>query len=184
MGTENKYIKEIKYTEEQIQERIKFVANQINEEFKNSKEIIVVSILKGGLNFTFDLIKHLNVDLSIDFIKSKSYALSRKFTSPMIIFNPSVPLEGKDILLVDDFIDSGETLMKVRSYLAEHKPKSISAAAVVKKPSSSKNIHNMKVFACWNEEPGGFLMGYGLDYDEKYRNLPYIAIISYNNEDS
>ncbi len=174
MGTENNIIESIKYTEEQIQGRIKELGKKISSDY--DEEVILIPILKGGLNFAYDLMKYIENDISIDLIKSKSYSLSRKITSPNITYNPSINIKGKDVILVDDFVDTGETLLKLYNHLMEYQPKSIKIAAVIIKPDNQK-IEHIERYFLWNEDPGGFLVGYGLDYDEKYRNIPYIGIL-------
>ncbi len=174
MGTENSVIESIEYTEEEIQKRIKILGKQISSDYDD--ELILIPILKGGLNFAYDLMKHIENDISIDFIKSKSYSLSRKITSPNIQYNPSINIKDKDVILVDDFVDTGETLLKLYSHLKVYEPRSIKIAAVIIKPDNPK-ISQIEKYFLWNEKPKGFLVGYGLDYDEKYRNIPYIGFL-------
>ena len=180
MTTENKLIKEIIYTEEEIQTRIKEIAAEITEYYRDSEEIIIMPIIKGGLNYTYDLIKHIKIDLSISLIKSTSYHLLNKLSKPKISLIDDVDIKGKDVLLIDDIVDTGETLAEVKKILETFGPKTIAISSMFYKTNNLESLKNMKSFVCWTERPKGFLMGYGLDYDEKYRNLPYIAIISYN----
>lgn len=184
MRTENNYIEKIKYSEIEIQKRIKKLAKQINEDYKKeNKEVVFIPILKGGLNFAYDLIKHLTFDLSIDFIKAKSYSRFGKIQSPEISYNQTIDIEQKHIVLVDDIVDTGETLLEIFNYLKKYNPLSIKIASIIIKPHNAKTKHIEKYFL-WNENPSGFLMGYGLDFEEKYRNLPYIATMTMldNNE--
>ncbi len=174
MGTENKIIESIKYSEKDIQQRIIKLGKDISSDYED--EIILIPILKGGLNFAYDLMKHIENDVSIDFIKSKSYSLSRKINSPNIAYNPTIDIKDKDVILVDDFVDTGETLLKLYNHLKTYNPRSIKIAAVIIKPNNPK-IKDIEKYFLWNEDPQGFLVGYGLDYDEKYRNIPYIGIL-------
>ncbi len=180
MTTEDKLIKEILYTEEEIQKRIKEVAIEINEHYKASDEIIIMPIIKGGLNYTYDLIKHIKIDLSISLIKASSYHLLEKLSTPKISLIDDINIKDKDVLLVDDIVDTGETLLGVKKILETFNPKSIAITSLFYKENNNEELKQIKSFVCWRKNPKGFLMGYGLDYDEKYRNLPYIAIISYN----
>lgn len=176
MGSEKNFIKEIVYTENQIKESVKKLSIELNAKFKKSNDsVIVITILKGGAMFSFELIKNLNFDLKLEFIKSKSYFLSKKTNSPKIKLSLEEKIKNKDVLIIDDVLDSGETLNKVIRKLKSRKPKSVCAVVLIDK--NKKNKFDFKLFSCWKRTSNDFLIGYGLDYDEKYRNLPYIAII-------
>lgn len=176
MGTENRYVTKIIKTNEQLVEGIKGVADKLNAKFTDKSDtVVLMTIMKGGLPFSLELMKHVDFDMTMDFITSSSYHLGGKSGEHTVSYEPSEPLKGKHIVLADDLIDSGETAVKLTELLETFEPKSITLAAVYGKPTRKKT--NYEEIFCWEEEPGGFLLGFGLDYDEKYRNLPYIAIM-------
>lgn len=176
MGTENKYVTKILKTNEELVEGIKGVANKLNNKFTDkSDDVILITIMKGGLPFSLELMKHVDFDMKMDFIYSSSYHLDGKADKHNVSYAAEEPIEGKHVILADDLIDTGDTAIKLTKVLEAYKPKSITLAAVYGKPSRNKTDYE-EIFA-WEEEPGGFLLGFGLDYDEKYRNLPYIAIM-------
>ncbi len=182
MKTEDKYIDKIIKTHDEIVEQIKKVAKKLNAKFKDSKDdVIFITIMKGGLPFSLELVKHLNFDLRMDFLVSSSYYLSEKIENePKITFLNTENIRDKDVIIADDLIDSGETMLKVVKILKLKEPKSITLTGVYGKPTRKKT--EFEEIFCWEEDPEGFLMGFGLDYDEKYRNLPYIAIIKKDNK--
>ena len=167
-------------TEKEIKKSIEKISKDLNERFKNKEEIIIIIVLKGGLYFALDLTKKLTTNLSIDFISSNSYYLNSKINEPVISYSPTICIKDKDVLVIDDFIDSGETINKITNVLEVYKPRSISIAAVIGKPTRKKT--KFAEYFCWEEEPEGFLLGYGLDYDEKFRNIPFIGIINKDND--
>lgn len=176
MGTENKYIIRILKTHEEIVEGIKLVAKKLNNKFPNKdEEIVLITIMKGGLPFSSELMKYLDFDLSMDFITSSSYYLDKQSEIMKTSYDATIPIKGKHVVIADDLIDSGDTIIKITGILEAYEPKSITIVSIYGKPTRMKTKYD-EIF-CWEEEPGGFLLGFGLDYDEKYRNLPYIAII-------
>ncbi len=176
MGTEDKHIIRILKSYDELVEGIKSVAQRLNSKFtKKDEEVVLITILKGGLPFSMELMKHLDFDMSIDFVTSSSYYLDKQNDQIKTKYEASIPIKGKNVIIADDLVDSGKTIVKIGKILEAYKPKSISIAAIYGKPNRVEN--NYEEFYVWEENPGGFLLGYGLDYDEKYRNLPYIAII-------
>lgn len=175
MTTEKKYIDRILKSEKQINKAVKNVAKRINEKFVNEDEIVFVFVLKGAIMFGTQLLKHINIDSSISFITSKSYHLDKKVSKPKVEFRYDINIKNKNVIIVDDLVDTGETAVNLINIFKKESPKTISVAAIFGKP---KRLDlNCDEFYCWEEDPKGFLIGYGLDYDEKFRNLPYIAII-------
>ncbi len=176
MGTENKYVTKIIKTNEDIVAGSKELASRLNAKFTDKADsVIMITIMKGGLPFTMELIKHVDFDIKLDFITSSSYYLDGKSGEHKVSYEASEPIRGKHVVLCDDLIDSGDTAIKLTKLLEAYGPKSITVAAAIGKPSRNKTDYE-EMFI-WEEEPGGFLLGFGLDYDEKYRNLPYIAIM-------
>ncbi len=175
MGTENNYLEEVIKTEKEINKMISKIAKVLNSRFKEDEVVVFVVVMKGGMNFAVDLSRKVKFDVKFDFITSKSYYLDKKVTDPLINFSPTISLKDKNVVVVDDFVDSGLTMIRITELLAIYNPKSISVAGIFGNPK--RELTKFKEYYCWIEEPNGFLMGYGLDYDEKYRNLPYIGII-------
>ncbi len=174
MGSEHKLLREIIKNHDEIVEQTKAISKQLNKKFHNQEAIIVI-VLKGGLPFAFELVKHLTFDVSFDFIESSSYFLDKQVSIPKTRYEAKLPIKNKNVIIVDDLVDSGNTLKKIINILTAYEPKEISVVALYGKP---KRINlEIKEYYCWEEDPNGFLFGFGLDYNEKYRNLPYIAIM-------
>ncbi len=174
MGTENQYVIRILKTHEQLVTGIKKVANKLNKKFAE-KEVVLITVMNGGLPFSAELMKHLSFDLRMDFIWATSYHLEEQVSEPKITYIAQAPVKGKDIIIADDLVDSGKTMIQICKVLEAYKPKSITIVALYGKPTRAKISCNQ--IYCWEEQPGGFLLGFGLDYDEKYRNIPYLAIM-------
>lgn len=176
MGTENKYVVKILKTNEQLVEAIKALAVRLNERFVDKdKEVVFITIMKGGFPFSAELMKHINFDMTMDFITASSYYLDKRSDEIKTRYEASRPIKGKDVVILDDLIDSGNTIIKVGHILEAYKPRSISVAAMWGKSTRSKIKYDE--YYAFEGNPGGFLLGFGLDYDEKYRNLPYVAIM-------
>lgn len=176
MGTENNLIIKIIKTHNEIKEGIKNVAFKLNEKFTNKdEEVVLITIMKGGLPFSLELMKNIDFDMSMDFITSSSYYLDKQTDSIRTRYEATIPIKGKNIIIADDLIDSGKTILKISEILSAYEPKSITITGIYGKPTRLKTKY--EEFFCWEEDPKGFLLGFGLDYNEKYRNLPYIAII-------
>lgn len=168
-------IKEVLLTEEQLREKIKELGKCISEDYKG-KNLILVGILKGSVMFMADLMKEINIFCSMDFMAVSSYGSSTKSSGVVkIIKDLDFSIEGKDVLIVEDIIDSGITLAYLKDYLKSRKPNSLEIVALLNKPERRKAKVIPKYIGF--EVPDYFLVGYGLDYAEKYRNLPYIGIL-------
>lgn len=170
------FIGEILITEEELQARIAELGAQISEEFRG-KELHLVCILKGGVMFLTDLIRHVTVPNSIDFMAVSSYGFSRETTGQVrITLDLKNEIQGKHVLLVEDIVDSGYTISSVLELLRTRHPASLRVCALLDKPERREidvPIH-FKGF----EIPNKFVFGYGLDMDEYYRNLPFIAVVN------
>lgn len=179
MGTENKLIIRVIKTNKELVKEIKVVGEKLNKKFtKKDDDVILITIMKGGLPFSLELMKHLDFDLKMDFISSSSYYLDKQNSEIKTSYDASIPIKGKNIIIADDLVDSGKTMNKIIKILEAYSPKSITVVGIYGKPKREKINHD-EIY-CWEEDPKGFLLGFGLDYDEKYRNLPYIAIIKEN----
>ena len=140
------------------------------------KNPLFVGVLKGCFVFMADLMRHVDLPCSIDFMAVSSYGSGTKTTGAVkIIKDLNQDIEGRDIILVEDILDSGVTLHYLTEYLSVRKPSTITIATLMDKPSRRK----APVYARYSgfEIPDAFVVGYGLDYDERYRNLPYIGIL-------
>ena len=162
-------------SEEELDKRIRELGEEISREYEG-KELHLISILKGGVFFTCELAKRINVPVSIDFMSVSSYG-SGKITSGVvkIIKDLDEDIEGKDVMVVEDIIDTGTTLSYLMEMLRQRKPASLSLCAMLDKPE--RRLHEVKVDHVAFTVPDKFIVGYGLDYDQKYRNLPYIGVI-------
>ena len=158
--------------EEDVNKRISEVAEQISKDYEG-KQIHLICILKGGVFFTCELAKRITVPVSLDFMSVSSYGDDTKSSGVVrIVKDLDQPLEGKDVLIVEDIIDSGRTLYYLIDILKKRNPKSVHLCTLLDKPE--RRVRDVKVdYTCFNI-PDEFVVGYGLDYAQKYRNLPYI----------
>lgn len=170
-----KDIEKVLLTEEQIVKRVKEIGNEISNDYKG-KDLLIVGILKGSVMFASELIKNVTVPTEIDFMAVSSYGSSSETTGVVrILKDLDHSIEGKDIIIVEDIIDSGVTLDYLLKYLKARKANSIEIVTLLTKPARRKV--DIYVKYCGFEVPDEFLVGYGLDYAEKYRNLPYVGIL-------
>ncbi|MBQ0000955.1 MAG: hypoxanthine phosphoribosyltransferase [Clostridiales bacterium] len=166
--------------EEEVDSRIKTIAERISHDYAG-KSIHLICILKGGVFFTCELAKRLTVPVSMDFMSVSSYGADTKSSGVVkIIKDLDEPLEGKDVLIVEDIIDSGRTLSYLIEILKQRNPASIHLCTLLDKPDRRvKHVHvDYSCFAI----PDEFVVGYGLDYAQKYRNLPYIGVVSFDED--
>lgn len=169
----NKDIKEVLVTEEQIKEVNERLGAKITEDFKD-KNLLVVGILKGSIYFMTDLTRYIDLPLKLDFLAVSSYGGGTSSSGAVkILKDIDINLEGYDILLVEDILDSGRTLHYVCEMLKTRKPKSVSIVTLLDKPERRVVDLTPDYVGC--QVPDEFVVGYGLDYDQKYRNLPYIG---------
>jgi hypoxanthine phosphoribosyltransferase len=168
-------IKKILISEEEILKKVKDLGSKISEDYKE-KDLLIVGILKGSVVFASDLIKNITIPCEIDFMAVSSYGSSSETSGVVrILKDLDHGIEGKDIIIVEDIIDSGVTLDYLLKYLKTRKANSIEIISLLTKPSRRRV--DIKVKYCGFEVPDEFLVGYGLDYSEKYRNLPFIGIL-------
>lgn len=168
-------IKEIIYDEDQLREKIREIGKKISEEYKGT-DLLLIGVLKGSVVFMADLIKEIDIPCSIDFMAVSSYGSSTSSSGVVrILKDLDSEIEGKDVLIVEDIIDSGVTLKYLIKYLQGRKPNSVEIACLLNKPERRKVDIGVKYIGY--NVPDLFLVGYGLDYAEKYRNLPYIGVL-------
>lgn len=162
-------------SKEELEARTTEIAKQIEEEYKD-KEITLICILKGSAFFTVDLAKKINGNVKLEFIRVSSYIDGTESSGTVEMkLDLQDSIEGKDVIIVEDIIDTGRTLSYLIDYLKTKKPNSVKLCTLLDKPE--RRIYNVKVDYTGFQIPDKFVVGYGLDVDEKYRNLPYIAYI-------
>ncbi len=170
-----KDIKDVYYSEEKLQSIVKELGRQISEDYKN-KNLLLVSVLKGSVVFMADLMRAITVPCEIDFMCVSSYASGTTSSGVVkIIKDLDINLEGKDVLIVEDILDSGRTLNYIISILEKRNPASIKICTLLDKPE--RRVVDLYADYSGAEVPDEFVVGYGLDYDEKYRNLPYVGVL-------
>lgn len=163
-------------SEEEIAAKVKEMGQAITKDYQNSN-LILVTVLKGAVVFLADLMRQIDVPAEIDFMVVSSYGTGVKSSGVVkIVKDLDISLKDKDILIVEDILDSGLTLSYIKELLEGRDPKSIKIATLLDKPDRRKVdlVADYKGFSV----PDEFMIGYGLDYAEKYRNLPYIGILS------
>ena len=168
-------IKEVLFSEEAINKRVKELASRISEDYKG-KELLVVGVLKGSVIFAAELIKNITIPSQIDFMAVSSYGDSSETTGVVrILKDLDSEISGKHIIIVEDIVDSGITLNYLSNYLKSRNASSVEIVSLLTKPSRRKVDIDCKYVGF--ETPDEFLVGYGLDYAEKYRNLPFVGIL-------
>ncbi len=161
-------------SEEDIQNRIAELGKEISKDYEG-KEIVLLCVLKGGVMFMTDLSKHINVPLKMDFMSVSSYGDATVSTGVVkIIKDLDGPIKDKHILIVEDIIDSGQTLSYLKTLLNGRSPASIKICTLLDKPDTRKVVVDVDYVGF--VIPDEFVIGYGLDYQQYYRNLPYIAV--------
>lgn len=168
-------ISEIFFSAEQLEEITSRLGKQISEDYKD-KNLLLVSVLKGSIMFMSDLMKHITIPCQIDFLAAESYGSNTKTSGQVKITKDiSGDIRGCDILLVEDILDSGNTLKKLTEFLKIKEPASISICTMLDKPS--RRTVDIEARYIGAEVQDQFVVGYGLDFAQKYRNLPFIGIL-------
>lgn len=161
--------------EKTLLEKIDKIANEINKDYQSDRDLVVICVLKGAVYFFTDLTKRIKKDTILEFMKISSYVGTESSGEISIKTDLSLDIENKDVLIVEDILDTGLTLVKLKEYLKTKNPNSIKIAVLLdKKARRTENI--VPEYACFEIEDK-FVVGYGLDYDEKYRNLPYVGYL-------
>ncbi|MBQ7333542.1 MAG: hypoxanthine phosphoribosyltransferase [Clostridia bacterium] len=173
----NKDVKEILVSEEELDKITSRLAAEIDKDYADSKRLLLVCILKGSLVFMGDLMKKLTIPVEIDCMKVSSYGAGTMTTGSVNIYldliRPDLP--ECDVLIIEDIIDSGTTLSYLTKYLIGKGAKSVKTCTLLDKPSRRKVDYTPDY--CGLEIPDEFVLGYGLDYAERYRALPYVGIL-------
>lgn len=168
---------DILISEENVDKKIEEIGKKISEEYQG-KSIHLICVLKGGAFFMCELAKRITVPVSMDFMAVSSYGSVTESSGHLkMIKDLDESIEGKDVLIVEDIIDSGRTLDKLETLLKTRGPKSIKVCTLLDKPD--RRVVDVNVdYTCFNI-PDEFVVGYGLDYDQKYRNLPFIGVVRF-----
>ncbi len=166
---------EVLVNEEKVAERIEELGRQISEDYAG-KQVHLICVLKGGVFFMCELAKRIRVPVSMDFMSVSSYGDGTASSGVVkIVKDLDETLENKDVLVVEDIVDSGRTLSYLLDVLKKRGPRSMRLCTLLDKPD--RRVRNVKVDYTGFEIPDEFVVGYGLDYAQKYRNLPYIGVV-------
>ena len=167
-------------TEEEVDKRINEIGKQISKDYEG-KNIHLICVLKGGVFFMCELAKRIEVPVSMDFMAISSYGADTKSSGVIrIVKDLDESITGKDVLVVEDIVDSGRTLSYLLMMLKERKPNSLKLCTLLDKPD--RRVIDVDVDYTGFEIPDEFVVGYGLDYAQKYRNLPYIGVVHLDEE--
>lgn len=171
----NEVVGNILFTEEQILSRAKEIGQEITEEFKG-EEVVLIGTLKGAILWMSDVMKNIGLDTKIDFIIASSYG-SGTTSSGVVKIKKNIDMDiyGKNVIIMEDIVDTGTTLKFIKEYLADRKAKCVKICTLLDKPSGRKVDVEADYKGFTVEDL--FIVGYGLDYDQKYRNLPYISYL-------
>lgn len=163
--------------EESVAKRIAERGAQISRDYAG-ESVCLLCILKGSVFFTTELAKHITVPVLLDFMSVSSYGSGTTSSGNVrIVKDLDTPIEGQHVLVVEDIIDTGHTLAYLMEYLEQRRPKSLKLCTLLDKPE--RRVSDVKVDYTGFEIPDKFVVGYGLDYDQKYRNLPYVGVIEF-----
>ena len=165
-------------SEEEVNERIEAIGKKISEDYKG-EAVHLVCVLKGGSFFMCELAKRITISVSIDFMSVSSYGSDTKSSGIVkIVKDLDESLKGKNVIVVEDIIDSGRTLSYLLEMLNKREPKSLALCTLLDKPE--RRVVDVNVDYTGFNIPDEFVVGYGLDYDQRYRNLPYIGAVEFD----
>jgi hypoxanthine phosphoribosyltransferase len=168
-------VQEILLTDDQIQTRVAELGAQLAADYAD-REPVLVSVLKGSIIFLADLIRTMEMPVSLDLMEVSSYGASTETSGQVrILKDLSKPIEGRDVIVVEDIIDTGLTLNYLLRYLHDKGPSSVRICCLLDKPA--RRLAEIEIDYRGFSIPDQFVIGYGLDYDERYRNLPYIGVL-------
>lgn len=162
-------------SKQQIQDKIRELAGTLAEDY-GEEEVLMVAVLKGSVFFLTDLSRHLGLNFTLDFVQVSSYGNGQSTSGVVqIVKDLDINIEGRHVLIVEDIVDTGLTLKHLRELLGTRHPKSLKVVSLLTKPDA-RTAHAPIEYVGF-EIPNRFVVGYGLDYAERYRNLPYIAVL-------
>ena len=167
-------VEKVLITEEEIVEKCKELGRQISEEYEG-KVPIIVGLLKGSVPFMAELIKYITIDCEIEFMAVSSYSGTESFGDVRIVKDLDRSIKDEDVLIVEDIVDTGKTLEKVKELLYSKGAKSVKVIALLDKPD--RRIVDIEAEYVGFVIPNEFVIGFGLDFDQKYRNLPYVGVL-------
>ena len=171
----HKDVEQILYTEEELRRRVKELGCQITADYAG-REPLLISVLRGSYIFMADLTRSINLDVRVDFMSVSSYGAATVSSGQVEIKKDlSASIEGKDLIIVEDILDSGNTLFYLLDVLRARKPASIRICTLMDKPE--RRAKPIKADYVGFTIPDAFIVGYGLDYAERYRNLPYVGVL-------
>ncbi len=173
----NSDIQSIVLSEKQIAEKVEKAAKWLDAKFEGTQSVpLMISVLKGSVMFFCDLVRAMDTPVQIDFMTVSSYGSSSESSGmPRIVMDLAASVEGRDVVLVEDIVDSGNTLVKMRDLISGRGAKSFTVVTLFDKPSR-RTVNVSADYSCF-EIGNEFIVGYGLDYAQKYRNLPYVGIL-------
>ena len=169
-----KEVERVLITQPELDRRIQIMARQIERDFRG-REMVVVALLSGTVMFLADLIRYLNLPLRLDFMGVSSYGAGTESGELVITKELRIDVKGRDVLLVDDILDTGKTLCRVVPMLRALKPRRIKTCVLLNK--AERRVEKIKADYVGFEIPNHFVIGYGLDYAERYRNLPFVGVL-------
>ncbi len=166
----------VMYSEEEVDQRIRELGEEISKRYEG-KTLHMICVLKGGVFFMCELAKRITVPVTMDFMSVSSYGSGTKSSGIVkIVKDLDQSIEGRDVLVVEDIIDSGRTLSHLMKILNERKPASLCLCTLLDKPER-REVEDVNVDYTGFKVPDEFVVGYGLDYDQLYRNLPYVGVV-------
>ena len=164
--------------EEQVERRIRELGEQISRDYEG-KKVHLICVLKGGVFFLCELAKRITVPVSLDFMSVSSYGAGTSSSGIVkIVKDLDEPLKDKDVIIVEDIVDSGRTLSYLMEMMRDRGPRSLKLCTLLDKPE--RRVVDVKVDYTGFQIPDEFVVGYGLDYDQRYRNLPYIGVVEFD----
>ncbi|MDE7252036.1 MAG: hypoxanthine phosphoribosyltransferase [Acetatifactor sp.] len=168
-------------SEEEVDARIQVIGSQISQDYAG-RQVHLVCVLKGGSFFLCELAKRITVPVSIDFMSVSSYGKDTKSSGVVkIVKDLDESIKDKDVIVVEDIVDSGRTLSYLMEMLDGRSPASLRLCTLLDKPD--RRVVDVDVHYTGFQIPDEFVVGYGLDYDQKYRNLPYIGVVEFDNKE-
>lgn len=165
----------VMYEEEELQKRIKEIAEEIDKDYKDSKEIIIISVLKGAVFFTVDLVKKMKTDIILEVMQLSSYAGTESTGNIIVKKDLDCNIEGKDVLIVEDIVDTGRSMSYLLEHLRSKNPRTLKVCALANK--AERREIEVPIDYIGFEVPNKYLVGYGFDIDNNYRNIPYVATL-------
>jgi len=164
--------------EEDVDSRIRELAKEIDEEYKG-EEVFLVCVLRGAVFFACELAKRITIPVTLDFMQVSSYGSGTRSTGEVkIVKDIDLSLRDKNVIIVEDIVDTGNTLSTLKSFFVQRKAKSVKICSLLDKPE--RREVNVDIDYVGFTIPDKFVVGYGLDYDQKYRNLPYVGVVEFD----